>query len=556
MKNGLLLIGRRPWWLRRPSMFASVLAAAVGLGVAGMSLRAQGDGSQSDAGKSPHRGYWQQVLRADRVDGNPFFDVELSVAFTLPDGSKAEAEGFYAGDNRWIIRAYCSQVGRWRWQTTSNVSSLNAKEGVFDVKESSLPGKLRIHPDDPRQFAYDDGRWFLHLGDTAYRYVIDTEPLWKQYIDEAAEVGFTKVRTWFARGRHDVGALLAPDRSGLDLAYWDEIERRLLYAFEKHPHIQFQLIPYAEDWPELRRCGQKDRLALFIARYAQARFSALPNIHWCISNDSHISPDSGNRNADPATINLLGGEMRRREPWGTLITNHQQRFQGYSFIKSPWSDIVTLEDRDQVAGALILQYRAITKSPVVLDEDRYGLYISPKHDRYFFRRLMWASLLSGGHATYGGLNTFEPYDGSKGTKGVHGYLTAVREGRLDDGAADFRHIRRFFDDARLTLVGLVPCDAMAGNDGHAVKVIAGERTIIAYLANPDSRQPETANAAERPANCRLHLPRGDWKIRWFDPRSGKWIEPTDRKQISGGYTRDLASPVPGDSVLLLSRDLN
>jgi hypothetical protein len=32
-----------------------------------------------------------------------------------------------------------------------------------------------------------------------------------------------------------------------------------------------------------------------------------------------------------------------------------------------------------------------------------------KNPRYFVRRLMWASLLSGGHATYGGGRTYEAY---------------------------------------------------------------------------------------------------------------------------------------------------
>jgi hypothetical protein len=244
--------------------------------------------------------------------------------------------------------------------------------------------------------------------------------------------------------------------------------------------------------------------------------------------------------------------MRAREPWGTLLSNHQQRFQGYSFVDAEWSDIITLEDRDQVAGALILQYRALGNDPVVLDEDRYGNYISPKHDRYFFRRLMWASLLSGGHATYGGLNTFEPFSATNRLQGMHGYLTAVRDGRLDDGAADFRHIKTFFAESKLTLVGLEPNDAMAGNDGHSVKVIAGDKTIIAYLQNPDSRAPETANFAETPASCRLHLPVGGWRIRWFDPRTGQWHANPERQEISGGYTRDFKSPFPGDAVLLLT----
>ena len=148
------------------------------------------------------------------------------------------------------------------------------------------------------------------------------------------EVGFNKIRVWFCRGRSDIAAVFAKDRQGLDLAYWDEIERRLVYALEKYPHIQFQLIVYGEDLAELRRYGEGDRAALLVARYAQARFSAFPNVHWCISNDSIISPDPGKRNAAPATIDRIGPDMRAREPWGTLLSNHQARFHGYSFVDS------------------------------------------------------------------------------------------------------------------------------------------------------------------------------------------------------------------------------
>ena len=501
---------------------------------------------------APQRGVWEIELPLDASDGHPFFDVELQFVFTLPDGKQVKAEGFYRGGNKWAGRAYCAQAGKWKWRTEANRAALAGKQGVFEVVPSQLPGKLRQHPQDPRQFAYDNGQWFLHLGDTGYRYVVDTEPLWQQYIDEAAEVGFNKIRVWFCRGRSDIGAVFSQDRQGMDLPYWDEAERRLVYALEKYPHIQFQLIVYGEDLAELRRYGEGDRAALLVARYAQARFSAFPNVQWCICNDTIISPAPGKRNAAPATIDRIGRDMRTREAWNTLLSNHQARFTGNSFANAPWSDIITLEDRDQVAGALLLHYRSLGSDPVVLDEDRYGNYISPKHDRYFFRRLMWASLLSGGQATYGGMNTYEPFAGADKLKGVQGYLTAVREGRLDDGAADFRHIRSFFAVAGLTLVGFNPNDAMAGSDGHSVKVIVGDKAIIAYLQNPDSRVTESANVSETPATCRLHLPAGGWRVRWFDPRSGQWHANQGREAISGESTHDFKSNFPGDAVLLLT----
>jgi hypothetical protein len=512
------------------------------------------DTFSSDTPTAAHRGVWEKTLALAAVPAQPFFDVELHFLFTLPDGREVRAEGFFKGGKTWAARAYCAQVGTWKWRSVSNQPDLDGRSGSFEVQPSDLPGKLRKYPDDPRQFAYDNGQWFLHIGDTGYRYVAAAEPLWQQYIDEAAEIGFNKVRTWFSSGRHDVAALFTPDRQGLDLAYWNEIERRLTYPLEKYPHIQFQLIPYGEDWPELVRYVQGDRAAPLVARYAQARFSAFPNVQWCISNDGIISSAEGRRNVAPATIERIGRDMRAREPWGTLLTNHQARRSGYAFADSPWSDIITLEDRDQVAGELVLKYRALSKdAPVVLDEDRYGNYISPRHDRYFFRRLMWANLLSGGHATYGGLNTFEPFDDPRGIKGMHGYRTAVQDGRLDDGAADFPHIKRFFDEAGLTLVGMEPNDAMSGNDGHAVKVIAGEKAIIAYLPNADSRTPETANVAETPAMCRLRLPPGGWRIRWYDPRTGRWHENPGAGQIGGGDARSFQSPFSGDAVLLLRR---
>jgi hypothetical protein len=504
-----------------------------------------------------HRGIYEVRVQAGELPGNPFFEHRLSVKFVRPDGSEVSVDGFYDGEGVWKARAYCDQLGVWEWLTQSKTVQLDGTDGTFNVVTSNLPGKLRKHPDDPFQFARDDGSWFLHLGDTGYRYVVASEPEWRAYIDQASEAGFTKVRTWFAQARSTVEALYTDDRTRLQLDYWQEIDRRLLYALKKHPHIDFQLIPYAEDTEEIRRYAEGDRMSMLIGRAAQARWSALPNVHWAISNDREIvsqGPLRG-RKVLQSTIDRIGRDLSKREPWGTLLTNHQCRFSGYAFVDSPWSDIITVEDLDQVDGNIILRYRESGMDPIVNDEDRYELYRNAGNRRYFFRRLMWASLLSGGHATYGGLKTYESHDGGP-ARGMQGYFDSNRDGVLFQGAHDFRHIHRFFQETGVTLVGLRPDDALVGADPRRFKCLRDAKTIIVYLANPSGEEPETDNPGVAKPTVAIDLPKGRWNVQWFNPRTAESFKVPS---LHGASKHRLTPPhddraTAGDWVLLLRRD--
>jgi len=244
-------------------------------------------------------------------------------------------------------------------------------------------------------------------------------------------------------------------------------------------------------------------------------------------------------------IDQIARDMAAREPWGTLLTNHQSRFTGYSFVDEPWSDIVTVEDMDQVHGGIILEYREKATAPVVLDEDRYEHHREPKHARYFFRRLMWGCLLSGGHTTYGGLRTYEAYDGD--LRGVQGYYDACEAGKLADGAHDFVHIHKFFADSGLTLVNMVPGDPLVGGDPNKWKCIHDHDTFVIYLANPTGTTPETDDQSDSVASVTAQLPRGTFAVKWFDPSTGAWTQGAD---VNGGNLT-LTAPGPGDWVLLL-----
>lgn len=525
------------------------LVAVLGLIVAFETGAAAPSSVIASGATAPHRGVYEVTLKSDAVVAPPYEDAP-TVTFTRPNGSTVRVDAFFDGtaDGRQVFkaRAYCDRKGKWSWVSGS-------QHGAFKVRSSRLPGKLRIHPKDPYQFAYDNGQWYLHLGDTGYRYVVATEPEWRNYIDQAVAMGATKIRTWFCQSRSGVEALFNADRTDLNLPYWQEIDRRLQYALERYPSVIFQLIPYGEDAQELLRYAKGDAMSRLVARYAQARLDALPNVCWCISNDQTLQSETKPRkHADlsASVIDAIAQDMAARDPWDTLLTNHQARYTGYAFTEARWSDITTFEDLDQVAGALVLEYREKAKKPVVNEEDRYEIHERPENPLYYFRRLMWASLLSGGHPTFGGARTYEPYDAE--TRGVRGYYDLKKEGVLVGGADCFKQIHSFFDAASVTLVGMQPSDAMAGADPAAVKVAANDRAVIVYLANPDKDKPKEASAANVKATCSLALPAGSWRLRWFNPRTGVWTD-AGKLRTPGDTPQTCSSPFEQDAVLLATR---
>ncbi|MFC7193660.1 DUF4038 domain-containing protein [Halosimplex aquaticum] len=359
---------------------------------------------------------------------------------------------------------------------------------------------------------------------------------WREYVDSVARSGATKIRTWFARSRYHVEALFADESresEELDLDYWREIDRRYRYALEEHPHLQFQVIPYAEDGETLR-AYRDDPMVRFVGEHVQARFSAFPNVHWCVVNDAElvegeVDPEvveSGakvQKGLSKSVVDALGRDFAEREPWGTLITSHQQRSTGYDFADAEWSDLATLQDLDQAGGERVREYRERAADPVILDEDRYERYRGPDHPRYFFRRLFWATLLSGGHPTYGGNRTFEPHDGDE--QGVRGY---------DDsglvGMDDFVRIHAFFEETALSLAGFVPDTGMLADEPDRVVCCHDDRVYLAYFANPAGDGPETTAVRSHPQSTALDLPAGEFAVRWYDPRAGEWI---DRGRVGG-----------------------
>ena len=160
---------------------------------------------------APLRGVYEIMLATKQAPIRPFKPNLVQVTFTKPDGTEVKVDAFYDGGSVFRARAYCGIPGDWIWFCNSEDTSLMGKHGKFTVVESDLPGKLRQDPADQYQFIFDNGDWFLHIGETGYRYLTNTERKWKSYIDQAVLMGATKIRTWFCQGRHDVQILFSDD---------------------------------------------------------------------------------------------------------------------------------------------------------------------------------------------------------------------------------------------------------------------------------------------------------------------------------------------------------
>lgn len=500
-----------------------------------------------------HRGVYEIDLVADDLAGNPYTEARVQIIFTRPNASKVIVDGFYDGNNHFKARAYCDQVGNWSWQCLSNLNSLHQKSGQFEVSASQLPGKLRLHTADNHQFMTDDGQWFLHLGDTGYRYFADTEQHWKAFIDQSAAMGMNKIRVWFNRNRYDMQVLYTADRQQMNLTYWQMIDQRMQYALTQHPQTQLQLIPYSEDLTELNRYANDDAMAKQLGQYIQARYASFPNVHWCISNDrvvytagedtSGLYQHEKDRLVLDTVIDKIANDFHQREPWGTLITNHESRYRGYHFTQKAWSSMALLSDVDQITGEKILNYRKLTNTPVIMEEDRYEVYAKPAHPRDYFRRLMWASLLSGGHATYGGINTFNPFEEGP-LNGVQGYQDLAAKQQLE-GADDFPHIQQFFTTTKLSLVGMEPNDALAGDSPINFKCCHNSQDYLTYCANPTSTNAQSSQTKTTPAVLNMTLPEGSYEYTWFNPRNGQF---TSKETMAGGSIQ-LTTPAGGDWLL-------
>lgn len=463
------------------------------------------------------------------------FATAATVTFTPPSGSgKAKTvEMFWDGGNTWRARAYVSETGNWSWTSTcASDSMLDAKRGDFRADPSALRGKLRPHHTSPRALMTDDGKWFAPIGDTAY-YMLGSDDYQRYVRDDCSHgvnflrcAAFGDLRSYAARFTEQ-GARGLPKLNSLQS---DDIKLR--WMLEQYPGLYLQYILFREnaagEWDKYAATAKQQFLQQVVAR-----FGAFPTITWMIMNDSEYPKDGSGNTALAGSISTF---LVARDVYQNLRCTGARRGMGAPFAKHAWTTFLHFETLDALAADEADQ-AASTGKFTWCAEDRYETYKQPKQCRYFFRRLMWSWLLSGGSACYGGdWDATIPYQETKFV-GLHSvkYIKGYLENRNID-------LGLFTYDDRLA------ADPLATGRDRPQVCNRGTADYLIYHPNSSGRAEEVNVNEGRTASFDLNLSgvSGTFAVEWFRCLDGVTLAGAS---VNGGAVRTLTAPWAGQDVV-------
>ncbi|HXR09080.1 MAG TPA: DUF4038 domain-containing protein [Candidatus Acidoferrum sp.] len=454
-------------------------------------------------------------FHSDRMPQNPF-QAAFSVEASGPGGLKLIVPGFYDGGGTWKARVSPTAEGEWSLLTHADLPGLDQQRASFRCGQNTslkVHGGLRVDPQHPHHFIFEDGSRFFLMGyECDWLWALDMKDpalgTVNRFLDKLAASGFNYIllnafaydTTWRKgnTGADDFGPPplypwagdnAAPDHSRFNLPYWRHYDQVIAAMNERGilAHIMIKVYNKGVKWPALRSREDDQYFRWIIARYA-----AYPNVHWDFSKESNNEKD---------TAYKLGRIqfIRENDPYRRPITTHTDLSAfdrgAYNQVLDFRSDQVhtnwhaaLIEHRRQQAWPVLNVEFGYEHGPGGLNDKTYNVAQAPEE----VCRRAWEVYLAGGYGAY--YYTYTAWD-------------VIRPDDTPPGYAYFRHLRDFFEGTAYWR--LEPSDAL---------VSAGY-----CLADPGREYVVFLNRAE-PFSLRLDGLPSPLPARWYQPFTGKWQE--------------------------------
>ncbi|MCS7186979.1 MAG: DUF5060 domain-containing protein [Armatimonadota bacterium] len=477
---------------------------------------------------------WEATLKSDRRYFNPFAELTVLATFRSPSGKTLTVEGFYDGNRTWKVRFMPDEVGQWRWFIRAEPPDERlSASGRFECIQSQLRGPLKVHPQNPLWFAFADGTPVYLLSFHLWNLDAMEEKTLAKTLDFLKAQGFNAiVGPHLVPGRTVWESL--PDGSNdferFNLSVWQGLDRALkLMAERGFVLIPFNIIGGTNGLP---KAPDENGIDLLL-RYWVARWQGF----W---NATFQPTSEWEEGYSEQEILEIGYRLHKLTHGRFLVSVHSLKASSENVQRAKWFGYHTVQDKldDWNFGRFVWfagLFRKVAK-PIFAHECLWEGNFYQKEaglDVDNMRRAAWTIALSGGQINYAdevvpprkwrrredvGISFSEL---GMATKPLGQLYSAL--GRL---ASFMRSLPFWRMQPHPELASTKICLAEVG------------RTYAVY--------------APKGGTIQLDLTKidGEFKVRWFNPRAGNWV---DGGSISAGSVREFAAPDNNDWVLVVQR---
>lgn len=441
---------------------------------------------------------------------NPYLTVQLHAEFRSPRFRTVMMPGFWDGGRRLVIRVTPIDPGAWTYRVTSNVKSIDGKEGTINATESGHPGFLRV--DNRRAWSTTETRSpHLWMGDTSYRFAWIDDATFTQMITTRATQGFNHIRGLVMHDEDKYRkAFTDPDHPNME--HFQQLDKRIRAMNEKGIYADLIL---AGDQNHLTRVFPEREQRERYAKYLVTRYAPMM-ITW---QGVQEFEEYDNGRTLLAEINAV---IMKFDPYKHPRSTHTTATSA-PLLPDGWMTHVLYQTS---ADPLMAVERQIYFVPMINAEFAYedsGAGKSHAHhvDSDAFRKRLWHATMNGQYPTYGNTGTYggrkfavdAKYLESPGTKAMSAWFELFSKTRHWE---------------------LEPYFEVTGGKALAL----GGIEYIVYL--------------EQPGPVEIVTEKKKYEVYWMRPSTGEIIQ--EKKDFKGEKFVGQPPDNSSDWVLHLSRD--
>jgi hypothetical protein len=203
---------------------------------------------------------------------DPYKDVEFEAEIRSPRFRTFLMPAFWDGGHKLVLRFVPTESGQWIYKITSNVPSLDGKQGSFNAAESDSPGY--VHPANVHHWWTDNKKPHLWMGYVADRLGFMSADEFSGVLATVTAEKYTHVRVSILGDPGDRSRVMLGDKPNPQ--YLDELDQRIIELQKKGVTTDLVLAPNPAYLRQLFPSWQtRERFV----RYLVGRYGPL-NITW------------------------------------------------------------------------------------------------------------------------------------------------------------------------------------------------------------------------------------------------------------------------------------